>query len=135
MLDGENLGVLDPVPFRPSAAGSAASSFALEPGGEGRHIRMGRIERLIRHMTWPDICRSEQYRGRWVALDNVRYDQGTSQPLEADVVDADEDLADLCARMRASDRTSCAILFVDEEAATLQSVRRPSPMPPRAAHR
>jgi hypothetical protein len=66
-------------------------------------------------MCWLDICRSDNYRGRWIALDNVRYDPVTSQPLEADVVDADEDIADLCARMRASDRTSCAIVHCDEE--------------------
>lgn len=66
-------------------------------------------------MRWPEICRSDLYRGRWVALDSVRYDPATSQPIEAEVVDVDEDLADLCARMRASDRTSCAILHCEEE--------------------
>ncbi|MCC6554392.1 MAG: hypothetical protein IT372_15550 [Polyangiaceae bacterium] len=86
-------------------------------------------------MTWPEICRSEELLGRWVALDNVRYAQGSSQPTEADVVDADEDLADLCARMRESDRTACAILFVEDEAVTLPNARRAaSPIPPRAAH-
>ncbi|MEO7327738.1 MAG: hypothetical protein ABI193_04125 [Minicystis sp.] len=43
----------------------------------------------------------------------MRYDPITSQPLEAEVVDADEDLADLCGRMRASSRTSCAILHCE----------------------
>lgn len=85
-------------------------------------------------MTWPDICNSTDLLGRWVALDNVRYAQGSSQPAEADVVDADDDLADLCARIRAADRTACAILFVEREVATPVSVRRPSPPPPRAAH-
>ncbi len=69
-------------------------------------------------MAWPEICGSEQYRGRWVALDNVRYEPGTSQPLEGEVVDADDDLGDLCARMRASDRTACAILHCDDEPVT-----------------
>jgi len=46
-------------------------------------------------MGWREICRADEYRGRWVALDNVRYDPMTSRPLEAEVVDADEDLADL----------------------------------------
>jgi hypothetical protein len=85
-------------------------------------------------MTWPDISRSDDYRGRWVALDNVRYDQLTSQPIEADVVDADEDLAELCHRMRAADHTSCAILFCDEEPYVAASVRRPAPMPRAAQH-
>ncbi len=66
-------------------------------------------------MRWSEICGSEQYRGRWVALDNVRYDTVSSQPLEAEVVDADEDLADLCARMRSADRTACAIRHCEEE--------------------
>lgn len=52
-----------------------------------------------------------------MALDNVRYDPSTSLPIEADVVDADEDLADLCARMRSADRTACAILYCDEDEA------------------
>ena len=38
-------------------------------------------------MKWPEICGSVEYRGRWIALDNVSYDPATSQPLEADVVD------------------------------------------------
>jgi hypothetical protein len=84
-------------------------------------------------MMWPDICRPEQYGGRWVALDNVRYDPSTGTPLEADVVDADEDLADLCARMREADRHACAILFCDEDVYGEPVSRRPSQMPPRAA--
>jgi hypothetical protein len=87
-------------------------------------------------MSWSSICQADQYRGRWVALDHVRYDQMTSVPLEAEVVDTDEDLAELCARMRESDRTSCAILFCDDEALGAPSVRRPSssPPPPRVHH-
>ena len=75
-------------------------------------------------MMWPEICGSEQYRGRWVALDNVRYDPITSQPLEAEVVDADEDLADLCGRMRASSRTSCAIVHCEESVFAPATLRR-----------
>lgn len=89
---------------------------------------------MAARMTWPDICSTSELLGRWVALDNVRYAQGSTQPAEADVVDADEDLADLCARIRAADRTACAILFVERESAVPASIRRPSPMPPRAAH-
>ena len=88
-------------------------------------------------MTWPDMCSSDQFRGRWVALDNVRYAPGSSKPAEADVVDADEDLADLCSRMREADRSSCAIVFCSEEvcAAPGMNLRRPTPLPPRPAHR
>lgn len=86
-------------------------------------------------MLWLDMLRSDELRGRWVALDNVRYDPATAQPVEADLVDADEDLADLCARMREADHTSCAILFCEDESFGQPIVRRPSQAPPRAAHR
>ena len=99
---------------------------------------MGSRNTAVSHMTWPDMVRSGQYRGRWVALDNVRYNPATSRPVEADVVDADEDLSDLCARMRESDRTSCAILFCanefcDGEETQDRVVRRLPRIPPRAA--
>ncbi len=66
-------------------------------------------------MTWPELCRSEQFKGLWVALDNCRYDPTTRQPIEGDVVDADEELAELCGRMREAGQGSCAILFCDDE--------------------
>ena len=66
-------------------------------------------------MTWPELCRSEQFKGLWVALDNCRYDTATRQPIEGDVVDADEELAELCARMREAGRGSCAILYCEDE--------------------
>lgn len=86
-------------------------------------------------MTWPDMCRSDEYRGRWVALDNIRYEPGSSQPQEADVVDADEDLGELCTRMREADHTACAILFCEDEVISYPVTRRAS-LPARgAAHR
>jgi hypothetical protein len=85
-------------------------------------------------MTWRDICRSEQCSGRWVALDNVRYDPSTSRPIEADVVDVDEDLGELCARMRASDQTSCAILFCEDEPEIRPLVKKQPPASRRAVH-
>ena len=87
-------------------------------------------------MTWSEVCLSDRFRGRWVALDNVRYAAGSTSPVEAEVVDADEDLAELCSRMRAADRTSCAILFCEEPPPPM-SVRRPAASPPsprRAMH-
>ncbi len=63
--------------------------------------------------TWPEICQLDSCRGRWVALDSCRYDQATMQPIEGEVVDADEDLASLCARMRELGQGSCAIRFCD----------------------
>jgi len=66
-------------------------------------------------VAWPELRRSGQLKGQWVALDNCRYDQLTLQPIEGDVVDADEDLAALCGRMRDLGRSSCAIFFCDRD--------------------
>ncbi|SRR5690606_10976480 len=70
---------------------------------------------MTTRMTWPELCHSEQFKGMWVALDNCRYDSATRQPIEGDVVDADNELSELCARMRETGRGSCAILFCDDE--------------------
>ncbi|MBX7195276.1 MAG: hypothetical protein K1X94_24690 [Sandaracinaceae bacterium] len=65
-------------------------------------------------LAWCEICQRSEYRGRWVALDECRYDD-QGRAAEGSVVDADEDLVELCSRMRASDRKNCAILFADED--------------------
>ena len=80
---------------------------------------------MMTRMTWPELCHSEQFKGLWVALDNCRYDQATRQPIEGDVVDADDELSELCARMREKGRSSCAILFCDDEV-LVQSTQRGS---------
>ena len=49
-----------------------------------------------RQMTWPEIRQNDEYRGRWVALDNCTYDQKTAQPIAGSVVDVDDDLVGLC---------------------------------------
>ena len=88
-------------------------------------------------LTWPQICRSDEFRGRWVALDECRYDPRTAQPTEGTVVDADEDLVALCSRMQASDSKHCAILFCDSRAGRDDSAplsSRATPAPPRAYH-
>ena len=61
--------------------------------------------------TWTEIRRSSEYRGRWVALDECVYDAKTAEPLEGSVVDADDNLTDLCGRMRDTNNRHCAILF------------------------
>jgi hypothetical protein len=66
-------------------------------------------------LTWPELLRTQELKGLWVALDNCRYDPATLQPIEGDVVDADEELAELCSRMRETGRSSCAILFCDDD--------------------
>lgn len=73
-------------------------------------------------MSWPQIRQSDTYRGRWVALDNCRYDARTAEPVEGTIVDADDDLAELCTRIQQSDSRHCAIVFCDEAA-------EPSPPP------
>ena len=66
-------------------------------------------------MSWCDICSRDEFRGRWVALDDCRYDEETGRAAEGAVVDADEDLVELCSRIRDSERKNCAILFCGEE--------------------
>ena len=66
------------------------------------------------HMTWSELCSSEEYRGRWVALDQCRYDETTSKPIEGLVVDVDDDVVELCNRVRDAEYRDCAILFIDE---------------------
>jgi hypothetical protein len=89
-------------------------------------------------MTWPQLQQSDEFRGRWVALDECRYDARTAQPVEGSVVDADEDLAELCSRIQQGDNRHCAILFCDggpgPQMEGPASSRRPSlPPPPRSA--
>jgi hypothetical protein len=94
-------------------------------------------------LTWPQICRSEEFQGRWVALDRCKYDPRTARPTEGTVVDADEDLVALCSRMQASDNKHCAVLFCDDRVSadetaapvsTHTSSAPPPPTPPRAYH-
>jgi hypothetical protein len=70
---------------------------------------------MTTRMTWPQLQRSDEFRGRWVALDNCRYDAKTAQPVEGSVVDADEDLAELCSRIRSEDGRHCAIVFCGQQ--------------------
>jgi hypothetical protein len=86
-------------------------------------------------MTWPEVRRSEQFKGLWVALDNCRYDQATRQPIEGDVVDSDDDLAALCGRMREAGRTCCAIMFCDDEVLIESQPVPAAPLTPRASAR
>ena len=47
-------------------------------------------------------------------MDECVFDDSTGNATEGRVVDADDDLAQLCARMRNSDHKNCSILFADE---------------------
>jgi hypothetical protein len=67
----------------------------------------------MQRMKWEEICSSDAYRGRWVALDECAYDSETGRATEGAVVDVDDDLVTLCDRLRESNMTSCAILFCE----------------------
>jgi len=99
---------------------------------------VGLETRMGSRLTWPQICRSREFRGRWVALDDCTYDPRTAQPAEGTVVDADEDLVALCSRMQAADSKHCAILFCDERGPVSEEpppgASRSTPPPPRAYH-
>ena len=73
-------------------------------------------------MSWNEICASKQYRNRWVALDGCRYDDVTKQPSEGTVIDADDDLAELCSRMKRENQHFCTILYC--EAARQRTISR-----------
>ncbi len=64
-------------------------------------------------LSWSEICSTRQYSGRWVALGECRYDGDPQEPAEAMVVDADDDLGELCSRVKRASRQCCTILFCD----------------------
>jgi hypothetical protein len=64
-------------------------------------------------MSWQEICACGQYRNRWVALDGCRYDHETKQPSEGTVIDVDDDLAELCSRMKRENQHFCTILYCE----------------------
>ncbi len=65
----------------------------------------------MQRVTWNEIRHRDDCRGRWVALQGCRYDESTGQATEGDLVDVDDDLAELCQRVREKHRKHCAILF------------------------
>ena len=62
-------------------------------------------------------------------MDNCQYDRSSASPMEGDIVDVDEDLAELCRRMREADKTHCAILFCEDH--IVLEAPPPSSPPPR----
>ena len=64
-------------------------------------------------VTWSELCASDEFRGRWVALDQCRYDEATAKPIEGTVVDVDDDVVELCNRVRDAEYRDCAILFIE----------------------
>ena len=87
------------------------------PERGGSHVDVaGAADASGPRMAWTDICRAAEFRGRWVALCECHYDESTGKATEGAVVDVDDDLVELCSRIRASDKKNCAILFCDETA-------------------
>jgi hypothetical protein len=64
-------------------------------------------------LTWDEICSHEEYRGRWVALDEAAYDEDTGKATSGTVVDVDDDLVELCERLKESEHENCAIVFCE----------------------
>ena len=62
-------------------------------------------------------------------LDAARYDETTERPTEGTVVDADDDLAELCGRLKVTGRKNCAVVFCEQHRETQEPparVQRPS---------
>jgi len=87
-----------------------SSALGISVEGEPENPTMDRT-------TWDEICRRHECRGRWVALDQCSYDESTGKATEGQIVDMDDDLVELCNRLREAELTNCAILFVAGERA------------------
>jgi len=61
-------------------------------------------------MPWEDIRRDATWQGRWVALDDCAYNEA-GEATAGFVVDYDDNLAELCARLSAERRKSCSVVF------------------------
>lgn len=64
----------------------------------------------LERLSWTEITRRPELEGRWVALHDCRYDR-EGKAAEGDLVDADDDLQSLCARVQGRWQ-NCQILFV-----------------------
>ena len=64
-------------------------------------------------MTWQEICEHDDLRGRWVAIDDCRYDEVTGAAMEGSVIDVDDDVSELCNRICELELRNCSIVFAD----------------------
>ncbi|MFO0611908.1 MAG: hypothetical protein U0414_04920 [Polyangiaceae bacterium] len=78
--------------------------------GHAKFSKSGRSSFTAFRAFWVDLCATEAFSGRWVAVDAVSYRPHADEPHEVEVVDADDDLTALVSRMRANARTSCSVL-------------------------
>ena len=105
--------------WRRQETAASPSKVSPQPGavarsGDGGEPAVGQWETEMERMKWDQICSQDEFRGRWVALDSCRYDESTGKATEGAVVDSDDDLAELCTRIRESEWKNCAILFCAE---------------------
>lgn len=77
---------------------------------------------MVENVKWSELVSSDEYRGRWVALDQCRYD-AAAKPIEGTLIDADDDLVALCNRIRSSGSHNCAIVYIDERGVPSSSPR------------
>ena len=68
---------------------------------------MPRADAKVGRVLWSQLVASDEYRGRWVALDDVRYDELSRAPLDGCLVDVDDDVAALCARIQMREAGAC----------------------------
>lgn len=73
----------------------------------------------MQKMTWQEICENDHLRGRWVAVDGCLFDEATGSAVSAAIVDADDDLAELCVRIRESKWKNCLILLAERDSGLL----------------
>ena len=85
-------------------------------------------------MSWPEIRQSGEFAGQWIALDNCKYDAKTAEPIEGTIIDADDDLVELCNRIKQGEKQHCAILFCEDEPPPSGSVPKRPSYPPPATH-
>jgi hypothetical protein len=90
----------------------------------GSRLSTSPVAALEQRLSLQQARQDGLLRGRWVALDDCRYDTRTAQVIEGCVVDSDEDLVELCTRMRRADLQHCAILFCSEDDETPPSRTR-----------
>ncbi|APS00586.1 hypothetical protein [Pajaroellobacter abortibovis] len=67
------------------------------------------------HCSWPELQENKQFQGRWVALQECKYDAKTSQLKEGNLIDSDEDFVKLCSRMKKENQRHCTILFCTQD--------------------
>jgi hypothetical protein len=61
-------------------------------------------------VAWEDVCGDASWQGRWVALDGCAYNEA-GEATAGLVVDYDDNLAELCARLSAERRKSCSVVY------------------------